>query len=234
MAEAGEAARPLTLNDHNDCKHDKEIVRVRHKVGSTLVVVALGLALVGCGSSDDDDASSGAAATTAAKRAAPTTVADDASASESDATADDATSGDDSATTEAAGSGSSKGELPDPCTLVTKDDAVALAGTDLEDGISAGTPDDMSCTYTGDPNGPTAQVEFYVGDGSKKYYDIDQSLDHEFTDVPGVGDEAHLEEFAIFFRVGERWNVIRLTRLDDFEPYRQPMIDLATKVAALG
>jgi hypothetical protein len=31
-----------------------------------------------------------------------------------------------------------------------------------------------------------------------------------------------------------RWNAIRLTRLDDFESYRQPLIDLATKVAAAG
>ena len=80
MLAAAEAGRHPTLNDCKHSKHDKEIVRVRHKVGSTLVVVALGLALVGCGSSDDDDASSSAAATTAAKRAAPTTVADDESA----------------------------------------------------------------------------------------------------------------------------------------------------------
>jgi hypothetical protein len=207
---------------------------VRLKVGCTLVVIALGLALVGCGSSDDDDSPSGdaASASTAAKRAV-TTVAEDATTADADAT--DTTEGDDASTeTSDARSGSATDELPDPCTLVTKDDATTLAGTALEDGISAGTPDNKSCTYTGDPNGPTAQVEFYVGDGSKKFYEVDQSLDHEFTDVAGVGDEAHLEEFAIFFRVGERWNVIRLTRLDDFEPYRQPMIDLAKKVAAEG
>ena len=57
---------------------------------------------------------------------------------------------------------------------------------------------------------------------------------HDLVAVPGVGAEAYLEDFAIFFRVKDRWNVIRLVRLDDFDAYRQPMIDLATTVAAKG
>jgi hypothetical protein len=123
--------------------------------------------------------------------------------------------------------------LPDPCTLVTLDDAVALAGTALDAGVTAGPPDDMSCTYTGPPTGPTAQVELFVGDGAKKYLDVDRNLGHDIQPLPGVGEEAYIEEFNVFFRTGTRWNALRLTRLDDFPPYRQPMIDLATKVASM-
>jgi hypothetical protein len=124
--------------------------------------------------------------------------------------------------------------LPDPCTLISQDDAVTLAGTALDPGQSAGTPDDMSCTFVGPPTGPTAQVEFFVGPGAKKYLEVDQSLDHQIDPLPGVGDEAYIEEFNVFFRTGNRWNVLRLTRLDDFAAYRQPMIDLATKIAGEG
>lgn len=98
--------------------------------------------------------------------------------------------------------------LPDPCQLVTKPEAVALAMTDLDDGTKAGTPDNMSCTYTGPPTGPTAQVEFFVGDGGKKFLDVDRNLGHSFTTLTGVGDEAYLEDFALFFRVGNRWNAL--------------------------
>jgi hypothetical protein len=90
----------------------------------------------------------------------------------------------------------------------------------------------MSCTYTGPPTGPTAQVELFVGDGAKKYLDVDRNLGHDIQPLPGVGDEAYIEEFNVFFRTGTRWNALRLTRLDDFPAYRQPMIDLATKVAS--
>ena len=127
-----------------------------------------------------------------------------------------------------------KNTLPDPCTLLTIDDGQQLAGTALTPGVTAGTQDDMSCTYAGDPNGPTAQVEFFVGDGAKKSLDVDQSLGHTITPVPDVGDEAYIEDFNLFFRTGTRWNQIRLTLLEDFPAYQQPMIDLGKKIAAEG
>ena len=135
-------------------------------------------------------------------------------------------------TTTTAKSAPSTTTLPDPCSLISLDDAVGLAGTALDPGVSAGTPDDMSCTFVGPPTGPTAQVELFVGPGANKYLDVDRSLDHDIQPLEGVGDEAYIEEFNVFFRTGTRWNVLRLTRLDDFGPYRQPMIDLATKIAA--
>lgn len=184
-------------------------VRSTTRVG-TLAAIALAVALFlgACGSSGPKAEAKSAATTTigaASKQATTTTKA----ASKSTA-------------------------LPDPCRLVGKDDAVELAGTDLADGEKAGTPDNLSCTYVGLPTGPTAQVEFFVGDGAKKFLDVDRELAHDISKLPGVGDEAYIEDFTLFFRTGTRWNVIRLTRLDDFEPYKQPMIDLAKKVVAQG
>lgn len=102
--------------------------------------------------------------------------------------------------------------LPDPCTLLSKADAELLARTPLEDAV----PTPNACTYTGPVSGPVAQVEVYVGDGAKKMLDIDRDdLGHPFTDVAGIGDEAVLEDGAIFFRVGTVWVAIRLVLLND-------------------
>ena len=63
---------------------------------------------------------------------------------------------------------------PDPCKVVSKADAEKLAGTKLQDGVLV-EGEDPSCTYCGDPNGPTAQVEVFLNDGAKKYLDIDRT-----------------------------------------------------------
>ena len=100
----------------------------------------------------------------------------------------------------------------DPCTVITKKEADALAGIRLQPATRA----EQLCTYPTPTSGTVAQVEIYVGDGAKKYYDIDRTdLGHKFSDPAGVGDEAHLEDGAIFFRLATTWFAIRLTRLDD-------------------
>lgn len=116
------------------------------------------------------------------------------------------------------------------CELLTHEDAETLAGTPLDEGI-AGDPGNPLCIYTGPVTGPTAQVEIYVGDGAKKYYDIDVELGHEFWPVPGVGDEAYSEGLTLFFRVSTTWVSIRLVRLHDWELYTQPLEALAATVA---
>ena len=118
-----------------------------------------------------------------------------------------------------------KGKI-DPCKVVTRDEAEALARTTLQAGVLV-EGEDASCTYSGSPTGPTAQVEIFTGDGAKKYYDVDKSLNHEFTTVTGIGDEAYLEEFTIFARKGTTWLAIHLVRLDDAEPYNEPLKNLA-------
>ncbi|MEV6812346.1 hypothetical protein [Micromonospora sp. NPDC051296] len=115
----------------------------------------------------------------------------------------------------------------DACALVAKKDAEALAGTPLEDAVPGGE----SCSYTGPVSGPTAQVEIYVGDGAKKILDIDRELNHEFETLSGIGDEAYLEDGAVFVNASGVWVAIRLVRLEDPAMFRKPLTELARTVA---
>jgi hypothetical protein len=77
-----------------------------------------------------------------------------------------------------------------------------------------------------------AQVEVFVGDGAKKYLDIDRdTLGHMFDAVPGIGDEAFIEENVIFLRKGTTWVALRLTLLNDAAENRPRLEALAAKVA---
>ncbi|GIG41194.1 DUF3558 family protein [Cellulomonas phragmiteti] len=114
-----------------------------------------------------------------------------------------------------------------PCELVTRAEAEALARTPLLDGIRAGGDDDATCTYPGPTDGPVAQVEVFVGPGAEKYLDVERALGHVLEEVPGIGDEAHQEPGAIFVRQGTTWAAVRLVRLDDKAQYVEPMRELA-------
>lgn len=98
--------------------------------------------------------------------------------------------------------------------LLPKPEAEALAGTPLEDGVESET-NTTQCLYADPTSGPVAQVEVFVGNGAKKFLDIDRELAHEFTEVPGIGDEEHAEDNAIFARVATTWFAVRLVRLND-------------------
>jgi len=114
----------------------------------------------------------------------------------------------------------------DPCSLVTQQEADAVAGTKLQPKQRA----EQLCTFATPTTGPTGQLEVYVGDGAKKYYDIDKiNLGHKFRAVPGVGDEAYIEDGAIFVGAHGTWIGLRLLRLDDVD-IRPSLIQLA-KVA---
>jgi hypothetical protein len=117
------------------------------------------------------------------------------------------------------------------CALLPEPEAEALAGTALEDGVES-NPQSPQCLYAGPTTGPAAQVEVFVGDGAKKFLDIDRELAHEFTEVPGVGEEAHAEDNAIFARVGDTWFVVRLVRLNDPAQNAPALVTAATAVAS--
>ncbi|MFF3855879.1 hypothetical protein [Micromonospora sp. NPDC002575] len=118
--------------------------------------------------------------------------------------------------------------LPDPCALVRKPEAEKLAGLGLDDGKPVGD----TCTYTAPVDGPTAQVEVFVGDGAKKYLDIERTLGHETRALPGVGDEAYATADSFFVNASGRWVAVRLVRLNDPEENRRPLESLARTVAA--
>ena len=119
----------------------------------------------------------------------------------------------------------------DPCSLFTQSDAETMVKTTLSPGQDVKDPTQPSCTYQPDPNGPTAQATLNIGAGALNVFNIDKNIGHTFTDVPGIGDEAHLEPGGIFFRIGTTWASLTMVRLDDAEQYNQNLIDAATKVA---
>ena len=127
---------------------------------------------------------------------------------------------------------SSSAAVAQACELVPKADAEAVMGTALQDGTPISNADVNSCTYPGDPNGPTAQFEIFVGPGAKKFFDDDSiTLQHQFTDVSGLGDEAHEEDYTIFFRKGENWVALRITSLDDWSTFQSRAEKLANDLA---
>lgn len=119
----------------------------------------------------------------------------------------------------------------DPCQVVTKADAEALARTPLFAGVP-GIPDEPSCTYNAPVTGPLAQVSVYIGPGAKKTLDVDRALKHRFVRVAGIADEALEETNAIFLRKGDLWVALELVRLNDAATNRRPLERLARTIAA--
>ncbi|MEV4540987.1 DUF3558 family protein [Micromonospora echinaurantiaca] len=115
----------------------------------------------------------------------------------------------------------------DPCALVSRQEAEQLAGTRLEDG----QPVRETCTYVGPVSGPTAQVEVFVGDGAKKFLDIERDLGHELRPLAGVGDEAYASHEAVFVNGSGVWVSVRLVRLNDPAENRAPLEKVARTVA---
>jgi hypothetical protein len=122
----------------------------------------------------------------------------------------------------------------DPCKLLTQAEATTLAGVKLNAAVEAGAAGTQTlCQYTSDPSGPTAQVEIITGDGAKKELDIDRdTLKHQFTSVPGIGDEADQEDGNIFVRKGDNWVDINLVKLNDPAQNVQPMQTAAKIIAS--
>ncbi len=124
-------------------------------------------------------------------------------------------------------------KAPDACTLLTKQEAEAVTGIGLQDGVPGGPNGTVtSCEYTSPPTGETAQVTVTVGDGAKKIYDIDHdALKHDFTAIAGVGDEAWEENDGVFVRKGQTWVALTLVRLNDPSANRGPL-ETAIKLIA--
>ena len=121
----------------------------------------------------------------------------------------------------------SPGPAGNACTLLTAAEARTIVGIDLQKPIDQQT----RCEWDSDPNGPTAQVQINVGDGAKKFYDTEKLLDHKLVDVPGLGDEAHQEDGAVFFRKGTTWVALSIVDLED-DPGIPQRLSTAAKVIA--
>jgi hypothetical protein len=109
--------------------------------------------------------------------------------------------------------------LPDPCKLLTRTEAQALAGVKLQRPSDFGS----SCTYNGYPTGPTAQVAIYVESTVPRTLRIDRLLHHKIWSVPRLGDQALEEEWHIFVREGKVWITINLVRTEAWPAYRKKL-----------
>jgi hypothetical protein len=108
---------------------------------------------------------------------------------------------------------------PDACSLLTRNEAEALADTKLMAPVGAGpagSGGNTLCEFTGPTTGPVAQVEVYIGDGAKKQLDIERdNLKHAFTSVAGIGDQCVQEDDFIFVEKNGEWASIHLVLLND-------------------
>lgn len=120
--------------------------------------------------------------------------------------------------------------LPDPCKLLTQDEANTLAGEALGNPLPEGVPP-TNCVWPTPLTGSVAQVEVGVGDGAKKFLDIDKdTLGHTFTQVPNLGDEAWLEDGTVFVRTGTLWFSLHLVKLDSAPNDQANIVSLAKTI----
>jgi hypothetical protein len=180
--------------------------RATRPIGATMVALLL---LAGCGGDDDDSGS------------------DDESLFTDEGEADGDTTTTSSAEETTTTATTAPAEL-DPCAIVTKAEAEGVVGTPLDEPV----PSAESCSWTGPVTGPTAQFETFVGDGAFKILEIDRDvLAHEFEPIAGTGDEALLEDGALFIRKGEMWVALRVVLLEELSVYRDELLALGLLVA---
>ena len=125
---------------------------------------------------------------------------------------------------------------PDACSLLTQAQAQAIASTPLQKPTRAGVNSAgaaVMCQWVGLTNGPTAELEVYVGDGAAQQLHIDRdNLKHTFTMIPGIGDQCLQEDGFIFVEKNGLWVSIHLVRLNDPKLNVKPMQTGAAEIAA--
>jgi len=126
-----------------------------------------------------------------------------------------------------AAGGKAASAATDPCALVSRQEAEQLAGISLNGAVTQ--PE--TCTYTAPPNGPTAQVEVFAGKTAESYLAAERGVGHVLRPLPGIGDEAYVEDYAVFVQKRDFWVSIDLTRSNDPAENRGPLENLARTVA---
>jgi hypothetical protein len=182
--------------------------RVAARVASPAVAVVVALGLAGCGSSNGDLASPSSPAVTSS--------------------AAGGQNGSSPGGTTASATPASAHQATDPCALVSRQEAEQLAGTSLNNAVSQ----PGACTYTAPTSGPTAQVEVFAGETAKSYLAAERGIGHQLQPLPGIGDEAYVEDYAVFVNKHDVWVSIDLTRSNDPAENRGPLENLARTVAS--
>jgi hypothetical protein len=197
----------------------------------TIALLALCVVAAGCNASTPAGVTATATVTVTRTTVAPTTVFQ---APESDPTGEPSadtgpseTGPADSAQDSTIPGLESEGAQVDPCALVTLADAQRLAATKLDPAQKI----QQTCTYSGPVSGPTAQVQVFVGPGSKKQLDIERTLGHPLRKLGQVRDEAWAGESAVYVRKGQLWVSVELVLLNEPAENAPRLDQLATVVA---
>ncbi|ABW09543.1 hypothetical protein Franean1_0076 [Parafrankia sp. EAN1pec] len=197
--------------------HNRAAVRAAFPVLAALVIMGLAGCTPSTGAAAPSSApgQTSAVATSGNKRVKPVAPSSDTAAPQADTAAPAGTVA------------SSAGTAGRPCGLVSRPEAEKLAGTSLSSPVAlAGT-----CTYTAPPDGPTAQVEIFVGETAENYLAAERGIGHDLQPLSGIGDEAYFEDAAVFVRRAAFWVSINLVRGNDPAENSGPLKDLARTVA---
>lgn len=120
----------------------------------------------------------------------------------------------------------------DPCELVTKAEAEAILGLGVDDPHRNDLPETRSCTYYAPPTGPVGKVDVFVGQGAENVLNFNRDLlNHDFTEVADVADEAYEKPYEFYFRKADVWVVIAVVRIVPAEEI-QDRLEKAARTAA--
>jgi hypothetical protein len=100
-----------------------------------------------------------------------------------------------------AGTGGGSTDLPDPCDLVTKDEAATAMGKPVQDGVSANGKDGKSCVFSA-PVGSVTLLVFSDADFDTIYATNKTVYGAKFSDVSGAGDKAFSTPAGVYVRKG--------------------------------
>ena len=93
-------------------------------------------------------------------------------------------------------------KVPDPCVLITKEDAAKVIGTADSSAIApGGQPGQRSCGYASSASGKLVTVAVWPTDQAA--FDKLKAAAGKVTDVPGVGDSAFAATGALYVRKGQ-------------------------------
>ena len=91
--------------------------------------------------------------------------------------------------------------LPDPCSLITKDEAATAMGASVQDGVSSDGTDGRSCVFSASV-GSVAVLVYSDVDFDAIYASNKTVYGEKFSDVSGAGDKAFATPAGVYLHKG--------------------------------
>jgi hypothetical protein len=101
----------------------------------------------------------------------------------------------------AANPGGGAGALPDPCGLITKEEAATAMGAPVQAGVPSGGSDGKSCVFSA-PVGSVAILLYSNVDFDPIYASNKTVYGAKFSDLTGAGDKGFSTPAGVYFRKG--------------------------------